>query len=177
MSSNIFSIDRRRFKRAFIASFVFMMKPLSYFLLLVMLMVIFTGCKKPQALRYIDFQNFRVSEFTKGRSDLSADLKFFNPNPYQLRLKWAEMNFYVNDQYFGHSVLDTLMVIPKADTFLIPVAIKEVELKKVLLNGLGALLTKEYTIKLDGEAKIGKAGIYFTFPLHYEGKQRLDLFR
>lgn len=164
-------------EKAFITSFVCMKKPLSYFLLLVTSIGISTGCKKPQSLRYVDFQNFRVSELTKGKSDLSADLKFFNPNPYQLKLKWAEMNFYVNDQYFGRSVLDTLMVIPKADTFLIPVAIKEVELKKVLLNGLGALLTKEYAIKLDGEAKIGKAGIYFTFPLHYEGKQRLDLFR
>lgn len=146
-------------------------------LFLVLSAGIFTGCKKPQALQYIDFQHFRVSEIVKGKSDISADLKFYNPNPYKLRLKWAEMNFYVNDQYFGHSVLDTLMIIPKLDTFTVPVAVKEVELKKVLLNGLGALLTKEYSVKLDGSAKIGKAGVYFTFPLRYEGKQRLDLFK
>ena len=154
-----------------------MKRILPFCLLLILSAGIFTGCKKPQALQYIDFQNFRVSEITKGRSDLSADLKFFNPNSYKLRLKWAEMNFYVNDQYFGHSVLDTLMIIPKRDTFTIPVEVKEVELKKVLLNGLGALFTKEYSIRLDGAAKIGKAGVYFTFPLHYEGKQRLDLFK
>ncbi|MBE7171365.1 MAG: LEA type 2 family protein [Williamsia sp.] len=150
---------------------------LSYCCFLVFFVGIFASCKKPQALQYVDFQHFQVSEITKGRSDLSADLKFYNPNPYKLRLKSAEMNFYVNDQYFGKSVLDTLMEIPKRDTFLVPVSIKEVELKKVLLNGLGALLTQEYNIRLDGKAKIGKAGFYFTFPLHYEGKQRLDLFK
>lgn len=146
-------------------------------LFLVLSAIVFTGCKKPQALQYIDFQHFRVSEIVKGKSDISADLKFYNPNPYKLRLKRAEMNFYVNDQYFGHSVLDTLMIIPRLDTFTVPVAVKDVELKKVLLNGLGALLTKEYSVKLDGAAKIGKAGVYFTFPLRYEGKQRLDLFK
>ncbi len=144
-------------------------------LALVLLMV--NGCKKPQALHYVDFQNFRVSEIVKGQSDLSAELKFYNPNGYQLRMKHAEMNFYVNDQYFGRSVLDTMMVIPKADTFLIPVAMKGVQLQKVLLNGLGALISNEFTIRLEGNAKIGKAGFYHTFPIHYEGKQKLNLFR
>ena len=149
----------------------------SFWLLIMFFLASGVACKKPQALRYIDFQHFRVSEITKGKSDLSADLVFFNPNPYKLRLKYAEMNFYVNDQYFGRSLLDTLMIIPKADTFSVPVEIKEVDLKKVMLNGLGALITNEYRVKLDGQARIGKAGVYFTFPLHYEGKQRLDLFK
>ena len=144
---------------------------------LLLVVVLSVACKKPQPLRYVDFQNFSVSDITKGQTDLSAQLKFFNPNPYKLRLKYAEMNFYVNDQYFGQSVLDTLMIIPRADTFLIPVAIKNVQLKRVLSGGLGALITNEFNIRLDGKARIGKAGIYFTFPITYEGKQKLNLFR
>ena len=162
---------------AFLASFACMKMIPSYWLLLLFIGCFCIACKKPQPLHYIDFQHFRVSEITKGKSDLSADLVFFNPNPYKLRLKYAEVNFYVNDQYFGRSVLDTLMIIPKADTFAVPVAIREVDLKRVLLNGLGALITNEYNIRLDGKAKIGKAGVYFTFPLHYEGKQRLNIFK
>ena len=142
-----------------------------------LLALLFVGCKKPQALQYLDFQNFRVSEFSRGQSDISAELKFFNPNPYKLKLKYAEMNFYINDQYFGKSVLDTLMVIPRQDTFTIPVVMKNVQLKKVIANGLGALITNEFSIRLDGMAKIGKAGIYFKFPLRYEGKQKLNLFK
>ena len=150
---------------------------LPYCLLGMVLICFIAGCKKPQPLHYLDFQNFSVSDITKGQSDISAELKFYNPNSYRLRLKYAEMNFYLNDQYFGRSVLDTLMVIPKADTFLIPVVIKGVQLKKVIANGLGALITNEFAVRLDGQAKIGKAGIYFKFPLHYEGKQKLNLFR
>ena len=135
------------------------------------------GCSKPQPLHYLDFQNFHITEVVKGRSDISAELKFYNPNSYKLRLKHADMSFYVNDQYFGRSVLDTMMVIPRADTFLIPVSMKEVQLQKVLLNGLGALITNEFAVRLDGSAKIGKAGVYFNFPIHYTGKQKLNLFR
>ena len=135
------------------------------------------GCSKPRALQYIDVQHFGINELGRGKFNLAAELKFYNPNPYKLRLKHAEMNLYVNNQYFGHSVLDTLMVIPRADTFLIPVSMKDVELKKVVMNGLGALLSNEYSIRLDGNARVGKAGFYHTFPLNYEGKQKLNLFR
>lgn len=150
---------------------------LPFYLLCLLMALTFAGCKKPQPLHYLDFRNFSVTDITKGQSDISAELKFYNPNPYQLRLKYAEMNFYLNDQYFGRSVLDTMMIIPKADTFLIPVAIKGIQLKKVLTTGLGALLTNEFTVRLNGLAKIGKAGIYFKFPIQYEGKQKLNLFR
>jgi LEA14-like dessication related protein len=109
-------------------------------------------------------------------SVISADLRYYNPNNFRLKLKEGELDVSVNDTYMGHSKLDTLLEIPRLDTFSIPVKLK-VDVKTLLSKAASVLLTNEMVVKLDGNAKLGKSGIYFNVPIHYEGKQRLDLFK
>ncbi|MEJ7736504.1 MAG: LEA type 2 family protein [Chitinophagaceae bacterium] len=134
-----------------------------------------TGCKKPVALEYLAFENFKLEALSAGESVISADVKFYNPNPYKLQLKRAEMDVSINNTYVGHSKLDTFMQIPRQDTFFVPVNMK-VDVKSLLSNSLGALLTNEVDVKMDGNARIGKAGIFFNFPISYQGKQKWKLF-
>ena len=49
-------------------------------------------------------------------------------------------------------------------------------MKNLLKNGLTALTKSEVTIKVVGKIKIGKAGVYKSFPLTYQTKQHLSLF-
>lgn len=109
-----------------------------------------------------------------GESAVSADLKYFNPNNYTLKLKYGEMNVYINNRFIGKTLLDTLTFIPARDSFLIPVSMK-VDMKQIYSNALDILLSHEATIKLDGFAKLGKAGLYFNVPIQYEGKQKIDI--
>lgn len=133
------------------------------------------GCRKPVALQYLELQNLKMESLGMGQSVILADVKFFNPNPYTLQLKRAEMDVSVNNTYVGHSKLDTLMQIPKKDTFLVPVKMN-VDMKSLLANSLGALLGNEVEVKMNGQARIGKAGIFFNFPISYQGKQKWKLF-
>ena len=132
------------------------------------------GCSKPKDLQYIDFQNFQVQELGLGESVISADLKYYNPNNFKLNLKDGDLNVSLNNTFLGNSKLDTLLQIPKKDTFLIPLKMK-VDMKTFLSKALNVLLTNEVDVKLDGNAKLGKAGIYFNVPIHYQGKQKLNL--
>jgi len=50
-------------------------------------------------------------------------------------------------------------------------------MKTFLSKAANVLLSNEEDIKLDGNAKVGKSGIYFNVPIHYQGKKKLDLFR
>ena len=132
------------------------------------------GCSKPKDLQYIDFQNFQVQELGLGESVISADLKYYNPNNFKLNLKDGDLNVSLNNTFLGNSKLDTLLQIPKKDTFLIPLKMK-VDMNTFLSKALNVLLTNEVDVKLDGNAKLGKAGIYFNVPIHYQGKQKLNL--
>lgn len=145
-------------------------------ILLFCLLAAITGCKKPKSLQYLGLQNLNLPSVRIGRSVLSADVIFYNPNNYNLRLKEAEVDISVNEKYLGHSTLDTIIRIPKNDTFFIPVKVK-IDMKSLLTNSLMAVITNEVDVKIAGKTKIGKGGIYFNFPVFYQGKQKLKLFK
>jgi LEA14-like dessication related protein len=129
---------------------------------------------QPQAPQYAGLENFKVNTLGLGESVVAADLKYFNPNNFQMKLKYGEMDVYINNRFIGKTLLDTMTAIPAKDSFLIPVSMK-VDMKQIYSNALDILLSHEATIKLDGFAKLGKAGLYFNVPIKYEGKQKIDI--
>jgi LEA14-like dessication related protein len=137
--------------------------------------MIIIGCSKPKDIQYLDVGNFKMDEIGLGKSVISADLRFYNPNNFKMKMKDGSVDLSINNRFVGHSNLDTLLDIPKKDTFLIPLKM-EVDMKSVLSNALNVLLSDGMDVKLDGNAKLGKAGIYFNVPIHYQGKQKLNLF-
>jgi LEA14-like dessication related protein len=130
------------------------------------------GCSKLTAPVYYDFLNFRIDSVGEVQSVVSAELKYYNPNNYNLQLKQGEVDVYLNQQLAGHSFLDSLIVIPGKDTFYLPVKMR-VDMKAITSNVLSILLNKEVDIKLQGKARIGRSGFYMNVPILYEGKQPL----
>lgn len=131
-----------------------------------------TGCRQPEAPEYYGFQNPQIVH-NGALTTLSTTLKFYNPNPYNLKLLRAEMDVSLNGKHAGHSLLDTTIFIPKKDTFFVPVSL-EVNLNSLLSNALAVLLEKQATISLDGRVKIKKGALTFNRPFHYDGKQDLN---
>lgn len=132
------------------------------------------SCSRPAAPEYAGIENLRVNSLGLGQSAVSADLKYYNPNNFTLKLKKGSVDVYMNNRFLGKTILDTLTAIPAMDSFLIPVSMK-IDMKQVYSNALDILLSNEVTIRLDGFAKMGKGGIYFDLPIKYEGKQKLDI--
>ena len=139
-----------------------------------MLLLWLSGCKQPEAPEYYGFQNLQVSRIVAGQTSMSATVKLFNPNPYSLQLKRAEVDIAINGKPSGHSLLDSTIFIPGRDTFYVPVAL-QVDLKSLFSNALQLLMGKQNaTITLDGRVKIKKGMFTFNRPFHYEGKQDLS---
>lgn len=136
---------------------------------------ILIGCGKPTAPIYYDFINLNIDSVGKEKSVVSAELKYYNPNNYNLQLRRGNIDVYINNQLAGHSNLDSLIVIPKRDTFYLPVKM-EVDMKVIAKNALSIFLNNELLIKLDGRARVGRSGVFMTLPIHYEGKQKLSLY-
>jgi LEA14-like dessication related protein len=132
-----------------------------------------TGCRQPEAPEYYGFQNVQVGHGAGTLTTLSTTLKFYNPNPYSLKLLRAEMDVSLNGKHAGHSLLDTTIFIPQKDTFLIPVTM-DLDLRSLLSNALQVFLEKQATITLDGRVKIRRGALTFNRPFHYDGKQDLN---
>jgi LEA14-like dessication related protein len=133
-----------------------------------------TSCKQPEAPEYYGFQNLQVGPISGGQTNMSAAVKLFNPNPYNLQLKRAEVDIAINGNHAGHSLLDSTIFIPARDTFFVPVSL-QIDLKSLFSNALQLLMGKQNaTITLDGRVKIKKGMFSFNRPFHYEGKQDLS---
>ncbi len=125
--------------------------------------------KEPQ---FVDARNFALKSLGMQTSTVYTDLYFYNPNGFGIQMKKADLDIYVDGRFIGHTLIDTLINIPRKDTFSIPVNM-DVEMKKLFPNALSLLMNEEVELAIEGTAKLGKSGIYLNIPVRYKGKHRL----
>jgi LEA14-like dessication related protein len=131
------------------------------------------SCHKPEAPEYYGFQDIQLSKTSGQQAILSTSLKFYNPNPFNIQLKSAEVDVALNGKPAGHSSLDSTILIPKKDTFYIPVTL-QIDLKSIMGNALQILMERQVTVTLDGRVHLKRGMVPFSRPFHYEGKQDLS---
>ena len=134
-----------------------------------------TSCQAPKELVYRDFKNLKVDKIGFGATTLKVDLIYYNPNNFGLQLKYTDLDIYIDNNLLGHSSQDYQITIPRLAEFTMPLAI-EVDMKNMLKNALPSLLGKNVMVKVTGTVKLGKANVYKTFPVNYEGVQNFSAF-
>ncbi len=145
--------------------------PIAVFLIVILA----PSCQSPKELVYRDFKNVKIEKAGFAATTLKVDLIYYNPNNFGLQLKYTDLDIYVDNNYLGHSSQDYQITIPKLAEFTLPIAI-EVDMKNLLKNSLSSLLGKEVMVKITGTVKLGKANVYKTFPVNYEGLQKFSAF-
>lgn len=141
-----------------------------------LLIILFTtSCQAPKDLVYRDFKNLKVETVGFASTTLKVDLVYYNPNNFRIQLKYTDLDIYVNNNYLGHSSQDYQITIPKLAEFNMPLAI-EVDMKNLLKNAFPTLLGKEVMVKVTGTVKLGKANVFKSFPVNYEGVQIFTAF-
>lgn len=149
------------------------MKNLTRLSLISVLMIL--SCSSPKELEYQSFHNFSIQKLGFNNSTVSLDIVYYNPNNFGMQLKNSDMDIYVDGSMLGHSSLDTLIRIPRRDTFMLPVKF-DVDMQNIYKNAWSALTGKEVTVKLTGKIRIGKANVFMSFPVNYETKETFSLF-
>ena len=134
-----------------------------------------SSCQAPKELVYRDFKNLKVEKVGFASTTLKLDLIYYNPNNFGLQLKYTDLDIYVDNNYLGHSSQDYQITINKLAEFTMPLAI-EVDMKNLLKNAIPTILGKEVMVKITGTVKLGKANVYKTFPVSYEGLHRFSTF-
>ncbi len=140
-------------------------------ILLILSSLIFLSCSKPVAPEYKTYKNFKVETLGLNQSKVKMNLVYSNPNNMRLTMKNTEIDIYINDQFVGHSSTPQAIDIPQNADFLVPIEFM-VDMKFLATNSLLAMFGKEVMLKATGKTKVGKSGIYFNFPINYEGKQK-----
>lgn len=153
---------------------VFTNKLTSYSILVLLLSILMTGCRSPKEFVYKDFKNFKLDKVGFASSKVKVDLVYYNPNNFGLQLKSTDLDVFIDGNYLGHTTQEFQIGISKLKDFTIPLAI-DVDMKNVFKNGFATFFNKEVTLKLTGKVKVGKANVFRSFPVNYEGRHTFSM--
>ena len=138
----------------------------------VLIMAILASCAKPKDLEFVDIQNIKVVKWGLSESLIGLDVRFYNPNKQQVKLKDAVARVYVNSAFLGDTNMDSTVTVPRRDTFAVPLVLK-VQTATALAKMLETSKDSAVTVRVDGTVKMGKAGVFLTYPIKYEKLQSL----
>jgi LEA14-like dessication related protein len=133
------------------------------------------SCRSVKEPQYIGLDYFRIGKVQLDTSTIDIGLKYFNPNNFGVRLKESICDIYLDSLYLGHFILRDQMQIGAQEYFVLPLK-GRVNTASLAKNSLNALFGKEMLVKIDGTARLGKAMVFFTYPVHYEGRHTVKLF-
>ncbi len=143
--------------------------------IITILTTLLISCSTPKELEYRDFKNFTIDKLGFSATSIKMDLIYYNPNNFGLQLKSTELDIFLDNNYLGHSMQEQFVNIPRRQEFSIPVKV-EVDMKNLLRNGMTTLLRSEVLVKVIGTVKVGKANLFKSLPVNYEGRQKFTIF-
>ena len=130
------------------------------------------SCKDVKDPELVGIENVSMKKMDMKASVVTLQVKYFNPNHFNAKLKEAEGDAWMDSTFLGHFRMDSLIQVPAHSEFLVPVDLS-VDMKYLLQHSMSAFLNDEVLIKIKGTAKAGRNGFYRNFVLNYEGKQNL----
>lgn len=142
----------------------------------VLAIIVAVGCKKPQAFDYRDVRNIKIEKVSFDKTALAMDLIYYNPNGFGVDLKRVDCDIYIDNNYLGKFQLDTFIHIKRMAEFTLPSKV-DVDMRNIFKNAFTALFAQEVLVNVKGTAKIGKAGVFVSYPFNYEGKHKIELFK
>lgn len=144
------------------------------FTLYIPLIFLSTACAPPQALQYHQVKHFRITHLDLSQPEVGLDIQFYNPNSFNMELKDADIDVFVNNTYLGKARMLQHAAVPALDTFLLPVGLSA-DLKQLLPNALQLLSNQEVEVRISGFVSAGR-GLFVKVPVNYTGKQKLNIF-
>ena len=141
-------------------------------------LVIITSCgtahiREPE---YRDIRDIKVLEIGVLQSTAGIDLVYYNPNNFSVQLTEARGDVYVDNDYFGRFDLDEKVHVGKRSEFVVPAIIK-LDMIGAIRNQREILKKKEVLVRIDGFARVKKAGVSRELPIKFEAMQNIERFR
>ncbi|MFN4315993.1 MAG: hypothetical protein ACK4E0_17015 [Chitinophagaceae bacterium] len=141
------------------------------------LIVSLSACSKMKEPEFRGIEAVKMGKLGLQQTKVKLHLRYFNPNKFKGTLKWAKGEAWVDSSYLGPFSVTESIVAAGSSEFTVPVELT-LDMKQALNFTSGILsgreMKKEVWIKIDGEARAGRQGLFKTFSLKYEGPQMLD---
>ncbi len=125
---------------------------------------------------YRDIREVRLIELGVLQSTAGVDLVYYNPNNFGVQVSEARGDVYVDNQFFGRFGLNESVQVNKRSEFVLP-AILKLDMIGAIKNQRELIKKKEVLLRIEGLARIKKAGFTRDVPIRFESMQNIERFR
>jgi LEA14-like dessication related protein len=129
--------------------------------------------KEPE---YRDIREIKLIEVGLLQSTAGIDLVYYNPNNFSVQLSEARGDVYVDNEYLGRFSLDDKVRVGKRSEFIVPALIK-LDMIGAIKNQRDILEKKDVLVRIEGLARVTKAGLSRDLPIKFEAMQNIERFR
>lgn len=132
-----------------------------------------SNVKEPE---YRDIREIKLIEIGLLQSTAGVDLVYYNPNNFGVQVAEARGDVFVDNQFLGRFGLKDIVQVHKKSEFVLPAIIK-LDMIGAIKNQREIYKKKEVMVRIDGMARLTKAGFSRDLPIKYEGMQNIERFR
>ncbi|HLF46100.1 MAG TPA: LEA type 2 family protein [Chitinophagaceae bacterium] len=125
---------------------------------------------------YRDIRDVRLIKAGPLQSTVGIDLIYYNPNNFGVQMKTVRGDVYINDSYLGHFDVEEKVEVGKKSEFIVPAIIK-LDMIGLIKNQRDLWKKKEAMVRIEGSARVQKAGMSVYVPIKYEGMQNIERLR
>ena len=138
--------------------------------------ILFLAACKSSNIKEPEYRDIRdVKLINVGLLQTTAGMSFvyYNPNKFGVLLNDASGNVFIDDVLLGRFEVKDNVKVRRMSDFVVS-AILKLDNLNTLANHKDILNAKEATIRIEGLARIKKAGITTEVPIKYNGRQNIE---
>jgi LEA14-like dessication related protein len=109
-------------------------------------------------------------------STAGMSIIYYNPNNFGVTLSEARGDVYIDNKFLGRFDLGEKISVKKRSEFTVPALVK-IDMIGAVMNQREIWKKKEALIRIEGIARVNKAGFTKEVPIKYESMQNLERFR
>lgn len=129
--------------------------------------------KEPE---YRDIRDIRLIKVGVLQTTAGVDLIYYNPNNFGVQLNEVRGDVYIDNSYLGRFGIEEKVQVGRRSEFVVPAIIK-VDMIGAIKNQREIYKKKEALVRIEGTARVKKAGMIVNVPIRYEGMQNIERFR
>lgn len=125
---------------------------------------------------YREIRDVRIKNVGLLQTTAGLDMVYYNPNNFGVQLTDARGDVYIDNEFFGRFTIEDKVSVRKRDEFIVPALIKMDNINAIK-NHKEIFQKKRASIRIEGYARVRKAGFNKEVPIRYEGIQDIDRLR
>ena len=142
-------------------------------LLPLVLMILFTGCKKVKEPEFRRLDHFRIRNLGFTEVTIGLNVTYYNPNDFKVSVKEAVTDVYIDSIFLGKFTQDSSVQVGQNAEFSIPFT-GVIPTATALKMDFKNIEKREILLQAKGTVKVGKAGVFVNKDFDYSGRHKLS---